>query len=259
MLAFSHPSARLFQACKPTHFSVSENIESTRPAKRLRGAPHSDRLVPDCPSLSSSVLVGSSPNLQNWRAARASFQACKDRNRNSIGQGRLPGAEVAAVSADDRHPSVASLCSSGTLREELLTKCSLPLIDISSGLSGMSEFNFQVLGSCLGSNEVTRRICRVGDVVGAAIISFSSNVYLTTQVSLRLSSRSCQILLSLRSVIAMTSAYTLSILHSFAVKKRMRNVEMPTNNMRKLVARAFFSSINSLFFLSFFSSQWRQR
>ncbi|KAK1489772.1 hypothetical protein CTAM01_10988 [Colletotrichum tamarilloi] len=217
--------------------------------KLLRVAPHSDRLVPDCPSLSSSVLVGSSPNLQNWRAARASFQSCKDRNRNSIGQGRLPGAEVAAVSADDRHPSVASLCSSGTLREELLTTVSLPLIDISSRLSGMSEFDFQVLGSCLGSNEVTRRTCRVGDDIGTAIISFSSNVYLTTQVSL--SSRSCQILLSLRLVIAMTSAHTLSILHSFAVKKRMRNVEMPTN-MKKLVARAFFSSINPFFFLSFF-------
>lgn len=121
VLAFSHPSARLFQACGPAQFSVSENIESNRSAKRLRGAPHSDRLVPDCPSLSSSVLVGSSPNLHNWRA-RASLQACKVRNRNSIGQGRLPGAEVAAVSVDHRHPSVASLSSSGTLREELLTK-----------------------------------------------------------------------------------------------------------------------------------------
>ncbi|KAK1500363.1 hypothetical protein CABS01_10087 [Colletotrichum abscissum] len=100
-------------------------------------------------------------------------------------------------------------------------------------------------------------MCRVGDDIGAAIISFSSNVYLTTQVSL--SSRSCQILLSLRSVIARTSAHTLSILHSFAVKKRMRNVEMPTN-MRKPIARAFFSSINPFFFpLSFFASQWRRR
>ncbi|UQC73898.1 uncharacterized protein CLUP02_00545 [Colletotrichum lupini] len=104
-----------------------------------------------------------------------------------------------------------------SLVSALAACCSLPLIDISSRLSGVSEFDFQVLGSCLGSNEVTRRMCRVGDDIGAAIISFSSNVYLTTQVSL--SSRSCQLLLSLRSVIAMTSAHTLSILHSFAVKK----------------------------------------
>ncbi|KAK1452929.1 hypothetical protein CCUS01_01946 [Colletotrichum cuscutae] len=109
----------------PTHFSLP---------KLLRVAPHSDRLVPDCPSLSSSVLVGSSPNLQNWRAARASFQASKDRNRNSIGQGRLPGAEVAAV--------IASLCSSGTLREELLTNTVLRT-------DGVSEFDFQSRDECV--------------------------------------------------------------------------------------------------------------